>query len=63
MINFCQSDNFLRDIKASVPEIVYIYSENSAKTFFTLIKKYISSLPALVDVALTDRFKDQHDEW
>ena len=34
------SDDFLRDIKSSVPEIVYIYSENSAKTFFTLIKKY-----------------------
>ena len=27
------SDDFLRDIKSSVPEIVYIYSENSAKTF------------------------------
>ena len=27
--------------------------------FEMLIKKYISSLPALVDVALTDRFKDQ----
>ena len=34
------SDDFLRYIKTSVPEIVYIYSENSAKTFFTLIKKY-----------------------
>ena len=34
------SDDFLRDIKSSVPEIVFIYSENSAKTFFTLIKKY-----------------------
>ena len=34
------SDDFIRDIKYSVPEIVYIYSENSAKTFFTLIKKY-----------------------
>ena len=34
------SDDFLKDIKTSVPEIVYIYSENSAKTFFTLIKKY-----------------------
>ena len=27
------SDDFLRDIKSSVPEIVFIYSENSAKTF------------------------------
>ena len=34
------SDDFLRDVKFSVPEIVYIYSENSAKTFFKLIKKY-----------------------
>jgi len=34
------SDDFLRDVKSSVPEIVYIYSENSAKTFFKLIKKY-----------------------
>ncbi len=34
------SNDFLRDIKSSVPEIVYIYSENSAKTFFKLIKKY-----------------------
>ena len=33
-------DNFIRDIKLSVPEIVFIYSENSAKTFFKLIKKY-----------------------
>ena len=33
-------DNFLKEIKSSVPEIVYIYSENSAKTFYTIIKKY-----------------------
>ena len=33
-------DNFIRDIKLSVPEIIFIYSENSAKTFFKLIKKY-----------------------
>ena len=33
-------DNFLKEIKKSVPEIVYIYSENSAKTFYTIIKKY-----------------------
>ena len=33
-------DNFLKEIKSSVPEIVYIYSENSAKIFYTIIKKY-----------------------
>ena len=33
------SDDFLKDIKSSVPEIVYIYSENSAKTFFNVNKK------------------------
>ena len=32
--------NFILDIKSSVPEIVYIYSENSAKTFLNIIKKY-----------------------
>mgnify|MGYP005726661017 FL=1 len=34
------SDNFLSDLKASVPDMVFIYSENSAKVFFTIIKKY-----------------------
>ena len=33
-------DNFIRDIKLSVPEIIFIYSENSAKAFYSLIKKY-----------------------
>ena len=33
-------EKFLKEIKSSVPEIVYIYSENSAKTFYTIIKKY-----------------------
>ena len=33
-------DNFITEIKSSVPEIVFIYSENSAKTFSKLIKKY-----------------------
>ena len=33
-------DNFIRDIKLSVPEIIFIYSENSAKVFYSLIKKY-----------------------
>ena len=31
-------DDFLRDIKLSIPEIVFVYSENSAKAFFSLIK-------------------------
>ena len=34
------NDNFIIEIKSSVPEIVFIYSENSAKTFLNLIKKY-----------------------
>ena len=34
------SDDFLKNIKSSVPEIVYIYSENSAKAFLALIKKF-----------------------
>ncbi len=34
------SDDFLKDIKSSVPEIIFIYSENSAKAFYSLIKKY-----------------------
>tara|TARA_B100000989_G_scaffold204042_1_gene154402 strand:+ start:1709 stop:2407 length:699 start_codon:yes stop_codon:yes gene_type:complete len=33
-------ENFLAEIKSSVPEIVFIYSENSAKIFLKLIKKY-----------------------
>ena len=33
-------EKFLKEIKSSVPEIVYIYSENSAKAFYTIIKKY-----------------------
>ena len=31
---------FIEDLKLNIPEIVYIYSENSAKTFYTIIKKY-----------------------
>ena len=33
-------NNFLIDIKSSVPDIVFIYSENSAKAFNKIIKKY-----------------------
>ncbi len=33
-------NNFLIDIKSYVPDIVFIYSENSAKAFKKIIKKY-----------------------
>ena len=33
-------DNFLINIKSSVPDVVFIYSENSARTFYKIIKKY-----------------------
>ena len=32
--------NFINGIKSSVPDIVFIYSENSAKVFLRIIKKY-----------------------
>ena len=32
--------NFLINIKSSVPDVVFIYSENSARTFYKIIKKY-----------------------
>tara|TARA_B100001250_G_scaffold372504_1_gene358018 strand:- start:272 stop:970 length:699 start_codon:yes stop_codon:yes gene_type:complete len=31
---------FIKDLKSSMPEMVYIYSQNSAKNFLNLIKKY-----------------------
>ena len=31
---------FIKDLKSSMPEIVYIYSQNSAKNFLNLIKQY-----------------------
>ena len=34
------NNDFLRDIKLSVPEIVFIYSENSAKSLLNILKKY-----------------------
>ena len=33
-------DNFLINIKSSVPDVVFIYSENSARTFYKIIKKH-----------------------
>ena len=32
--------NFIEDLKLSLPEIVFVYSENSAKNLLNLIKKY-----------------------
>ena len=34
------SSNFLNDLKKKIPDIVYIYSQNSAVSFLNLIKKY-----------------------
>ena len=34
------SDAFIDDLKLSIPEIVYVYSENSARNYLTLLKKY-----------------------
>ena len=33
-------ENFIKQLKSSMPEIVYVYSENSAKNFLSVIKKY-----------------------
>ena len=34
------SDEFIKDLKASIPDMVYIYSENSARNYLNLLKKY-----------------------
>ena len=34
------SDEFIKDLKSSIPEIVFIYSENSARSYLNLLKKY-----------------------
>ena len=31
---------FLKELKSSIPEMVFIYSQNSAKSFLSIIKKY-----------------------
>ena len=31
---------FVEELRLSMPEIVFVYSENSAKSFISLIKKY-----------------------
>ncbi len=33
-------EQFIKDLKSHIPDIVFIYSENSAKNFFNLISKY-----------------------
>ncbi len=34
------SDEFVGQLKNSIPEIVFIYSENSARSYLNLLKKY-----------------------
>ena len=34
------SNNFIEDLKKNITDIVYVYSENSAKSFLNIIKKY-----------------------
>jgi len=34
------SDEFIKGLKSSIPEIVFIYSENSARSYLNLLKKY-----------------------
>ena len=33
-------NNIIEDLKKNIPDIVYVYSENSAKSFLNIIKKY-----------------------
>ena len=33
-------EEFIKDLKSSIPEIVFIYSENSARSYLNLLKKY-----------------------
>ncbi len=32
--------NFMKELKSSMPDIVYVYSQNSAKSLLNIIKKY-----------------------
>ena len=34
------SEKFIKDLKLSIPNMVYVYSENSARNYINLIKKY-----------------------
>tara|TARA_B100001057_G_C22594329_1_gene850255 strand:+ start:197 stop:895 length:699 start_codon:yes stop_codon:yes gene_type:complete len=46
LINYCAKHkenldlSFLKSLKNNIPDLVYVYSENSAKSFLNLIKKY-----------------------
>ena len=33
-------DDFIKDLKSLIPDIVFIYSENSARNFLNILKKY-----------------------
>ncbi len=33
-------DEFIKDLKSSIPDMVFIYSENSARNYLNLMKKY-----------------------
>ena len=34
------SEEFIKNLKSSIPDIIFIYSENSAKNYLNLLKKY-----------------------
>ena len=34
------SEQFIKDLKSSIPNMVYVYSENSARNYLNLLKKY-----------------------
>jgi len=34
------SEEFIKDLKSSIPDMVYVYSENSARNYLNLMKKY-----------------------
>ena len=34
------SGEFINDLKSSIPDMVFIYSENSARKYLNLMKKY-----------------------
>ena len=33
-------EEFIKDLKSSIPDMVYVYSENSARNYLNLLKKY-----------------------
>ena len=38
--NYEIGDKFIKDIKSLIPDIVFIYSENSARNFLDILNKY-----------------------